>query len=153
MSYDITWHRRKETIYDYKTDSIEESVYFDEDNPRIAEMQNLHSGLCGWIDFTQKPFEIERTGLNITSNLYKMFSWAVNGDENKDWKDTLHMKRGGEIENILRIAVTRMEENPEKAEMFNSPNGWGTYPNALRFLRDLLAESMLYENYYLSINY
>lgn len=152
MSYDISWHRRKETVCDLNTGDVEESTYYDDNDPRVKEARELHSHFCGYIDFDRKPFEIEHTGLNITFNLYEMFSWAVNGDPTLDWKVPLHSKTGAEIEPILRKAVERMESNPKTAETFNSPNGWGTYPNALRFLRDLLAESIHYKDAYLSID-
>lgn len=153
MSYDISWHRRKETVYDLDTGDVEESLHYDDGDIRVLEARELHSKLCGYLDFDLKPFEVEHTGLNITSNLYEMFSWAVNGDPESDWKIPLHKKTGSEIEPILRKAVERMENEPKKAKTFNSPNGWGTYPHALRFLKDLLAEAIHYTDAYLSINY
>ena len=153
MSYDISWHRRKETIYNYKNGHIEESVYYDDNDERVEEIKQLHSSFCGRLDFTKKPFEEESTGLNITSNLYKMLSWAVNGDPTLDWKESLHCKTGAEAEPILRAAIKRMEENRTIAKQYNAPNGWGTYPNALRFLKDLLAESIYFREAYMSINY
>ena len=151
MSYDIYWHRRKETVYDLETGKCDESAYFSDDE--LKNIADLHSGICGNLETFRKPFEVESTGLNITSNLYRMFSWAVNGDSTIDWKKTLHSIKGEKAEPILRNAIKRMEEEKDEAIKYNSPNGWGTYPNAIAFLKDLLAESVVYSDYYLSINY
>ena len=100
----------------------------------------------------KKPFSYESTGLNITSNLYDMFSWAINDTPELDWKETIHGKKGEEVEPVLRKALQKMKENETEARKYDSPNGWGTYPNAVRFLTDLLAESLVYSDFYLSIN-
>lgn len=152
MSYDISWHRRKETIYNPDINDYEVSPYYD-DNYNIEEAKELHSGICGYLETYRKPFEVESTGLNITSNLYKMFSWAINGSPELDWKKTIHSTKGSNVESYLRKAVKKMEENEKEARKYDSPNGWGTYPHALRFLKDLLAESIVYKDFYLSINY
>ena len=153
MSYDISWHSNRETVPNLETGECLSSYYFDNNDDKINEAKELHSGLCGILNCDKKPFAYESTGLNITSNLYDMFSWAVNGDSSIDWKTTLHGTIGKEVEPILRKAIQRMENNKDEAVKYNSPNGWGTYPNALRLLKDLLAESLVYKNAYLSINY
>jgi hypothetical protein len=153
MSYDISWHSNKETVPNLETGKCLESYYYTNNNEKAIEAKELHSGLCGELECYKKPFSHESTGLNITSNLYNMFSWVINNDSSIDWKKSIHGKTGREIEPILRKAVKKMEDESNEAMKYNSPNGWGTYPDALRFLKDLLAESLVYQDAFLSINY
>ena len=140
MSYDIYWTR----IPRQEMKTVE---YTEEE----IEIMRHHSGLCGelnWSD-TQEPLVWGDTGLNITSNLYEMFSWAFGV---KDWK-FIDGKKGSEIFPLLKTAIKKMEFLPNEAKKYDSPNGWGTYPNALTFLKDLLAECVYYKNCYLYISY
>lgn len=150
MSYSIKWHLKQETVYDYKTGKREKEYYLKCTKKRL-EAKKLHSGECGSLDFFTEPFSVESTGLNVTSNLYEMFSWAINEDYTQDWKETIHGKQGKVIEPILRKAIDRMENNRIEAETYIMPEGWGTYSTALTFLKDLLAESIIYQDAYLEI--
>ena len=111
MSYDISWHRTSKTVHKLKTWECEEEVYFDDDDEKIKEAKELHSGVCGYFETCKKPFSYESTGLNITSNLYDMFSWAINDNPELDWKETIHGKKGEEVEPVLRKALQKMKEN------------------------------------------
>lgn len=72
--------------------------------------------------------------LNITHNIANM--WREAG-----CYDALYNsegKKASEIVETLRKAVVDMQVFPEKYKNLNSPNGWGTYENALPFLRKIL---------------
>lgn len=122
MSYDICWHYRKETVDDSRK-------CYDENGNTIAGTY-------------------ENSDLNITFNLVRMFSWAFGV---KYWVDEVHGKKGSEIIKPLANAITKMLLHRKEAEQYNSPNGWGTYPHALKFLEDLLFECQEHPNMYLEI--
>jgi hypothetical protein len=152
MGYDIYWHRKKETIPDLDTGKSKVEPYYKWDDKIIIEARNLHSN-NGYLEIYKKPFTYEKTGLNITSNLSSMFSWAINDNIKQSWKYSIHGLKGHKVVPILKKAIKKMEKYPDIAKQYNSENGWGVYEDALQFLKDLLAESMIYKNAYLCISY
>lgn len=136
MSYDIYWHRRKNTICP-------------DDNPKLKKIYNYKYISPYDKEGNKKPFTYESTNINITSNLSNMFSWAFNSSY---WVDGLNCRKGKEIIPLITEAINKMKNNKEEAETYNAPNGWGTYPYALQFLIDLLNSAIYYKNYYLEIN-
>ena len=72
---------------------------------------------------------------NITHNLKDMFREA--GIHDLLWRGD--GKIAGEIIGELCAGLALMEADPERFRKHNDPGGWGTYPNALRFLRSVIA--------------
>ena len=71
---------------------------------------------------------------NVTYNLGAM--WAEAGV-----KDALYEAEGHTAEELLpafRDALELMESDPPRFEKHDSPNGWGNYVGAVRFLRELV---------------
>jgi hypothetical protein len=95
--------------------------------------KNVESIKTGFEDY-EKAEELGlfiNSDLNITFNLNKMFSWALDCEY---WIDEVEGFKGSEVAPKLAKAISKMLLNKSEAEKYNSPNGWGTYPNALRFL-------------------
>ena len=86
---------------------------------------------------------------NITSNLYDMFSWAMDID---DWKKAVHNKKGSTALKVFEKAIKKMIEHKEEALTYNSPNLWGTYPNAFRFLCTCAIACSEYPDWYFYID-
>lgn len=123
MSYAINWH--------YKEDTVEDEKKCIDSDGRVI------------------PGVYESSGLNITFNLVRMFSWAFGVEY---WCDVVNGKKGSELINPLAEAIMKMMINREEAITFNSPNGWGTYPHALKFLENLLSECQEHLDMYCEIN-
>ena len=45
---------------------------------------------------------------------------------------------------MLREGLAQMHNRPLYFKQFNSPNGWGTYDNAVKWLSDLVVEFQKY---------
>lgn len=70
---------------------------------------------------------------NITGNLCDM--WQEAGI-----LDTLYDSGGKKAEEMLPSLVsgiTKMRKDPKHYKQFDSPNGWGTYEDGLKFVRSL----------------
>lgn len=73
-------------------------------------------------------------GMNITHNLTPM------------WKEAgvyvaLYNSEGMEANEVISVLVDGlidMTKHPDKYKKLNSPNGWGTYDNAVRWLAELI---------------
>jgi hypothetical protein len=87
---------------------------------------------------------------NITSNLYDMFSWSMDID---DWKKAVHNKKGSVALKIFEKAIKKMIEHRVEALKYNSPNLWGTYPNAFRFLCTCAIACAEYPDYYFYVSF
>ena len=73
---------------------------------------------------------------NITHNLTKMWHeagvyYALYEMEGLKAKDVLP---------ILKAGLSKMKADPAKYKKFDSPNGWGTYKNAVPWLENLIEE-------------
>jgi hypothetical protein len=74
---------------------------------------------------------------NITHNLNKMAKEA--GIYKALWHpEEVGVWRAEDLIPILTPAIADMKNRPEYYKQFNSPNGWGTYDNFIRFLDELL---------------
>ena len=49
-----------------------------------------------------------------------------------------HGLRAKKIIKPLERALEQMTREPEKFQALNSPNGWGVYPHALKFLEQVI---------------
>lgn len=75
---------------------------------------------------------------SITHNLNRMAEEA--GVYKHLWRpEELGLTHAKELIDPLRQAIAKMEKNPDQFRKFDAPNGWGTYPDLLRFLRNYLA--------------
>lgn len=103
-------------------------------------------------NYTSKPYqegdEYESNDLNMTYNLGRMMDWAF---ESPDWDKDIKGKTGKEILPMAVNAFHKMALNREEAEQYDSPNGWGTYTDALKFLYELIMECQKYENLYCDV--
>ena len=72
---------------------------------------------------------------NITHNLSEM--WRRAGVHHALYDSQGLLAR--DILPDLRRGLHRMEDNPEVYRVFDSPNGWGVYENALPWLREVVA--------------
>jgi hypothetical protein len=77
---------------------------------------------------------------NITHNLVPMWQKAGVYDAlyNSDGK------RAREISNALIYGHAEMITSRKEFEKLNSPNGWGKYENAIRFLHDAMEACLKY---------
>ena len=74
---------------------------------------------------------------NITHNLSAMAAEA--GIYEACWRpEEIGVTRAKDIIESLSLAIDLMEKDPERFKRFNSPNGWGTYDNFLRWVKDYL---------------
>ena len=74
---------------------------------------------------------------NITHNLNKMAEAA--GIYQAIWRPEeifLDQPRAKDIEPYLYLGIKELASNPEKYKQFDAPNGWGTYEDLLRFLKE-----------------
>lgn len=72
---------------------------------------------------------------NITHNLYRM--WQEAGVHNVLYES--HGKRAAEIRETIAEGVAAMACEPERFRTFDASNRWGTYENALPWLRSVLS--------------
>ena len=80
--------------------------------------------------------EVDIASLNITGNLCPM--WEKAGIYDALYESDGH--KAGTILGVLRVGFDKMMENPDEFKKLNAPNGWGTYPQALAFLKTLIDE-------------
>jgi len=79
---------------------------------------------------------------NITHNLTGM--WNKAGIYDSLYNS--HRMRPKEIIGLLRSGLAHMEDNPAEYRLLEPENGWGSYENALEFLRDVIAICSRYPN-------
>ena len=79
---------------------------------------------------------------NITHNLNKMWREAKIYDALYNFQD-MEVK---EILPILEKGYEELVKYPDKYKKFNSPNGWGTYNQAILWLEELIEEMRKYPN-------
>ena len=84
--------------------------------------------------------ETEDVKKNITHNLKAM--WIEAGVYEALYKS--EGKRAKEVLPMLREGLAQMHNRPLYFKQFNSPNGWGTYDNAVKWLSDLVVEFQKY---------
>lgn len=128
MSYDVEWWKSKGDI---------------------GEACNGEYHDMKWWERLEDEGRYIDSDLNITSNLRDMFSWAL---EVEYWVDAVEGNTGAEVAHVLLPGINKMILYPEEAKKYNSPNGWGTYDNALKFLIDLAIEAVNYKDFYLRID-
>lgn len=90
MSYDIYWHKSKQTI--------------EHPNKLYDSNNNLNEDIF-----------IDRN-LSITFNVCKTLNWAFSVDY---WVDEVHSKKGKDISDKIYKAVDKMYTYPDIAESFN----------------------------------
>lgn len=72
---------------------------------------------------------------NITHNLGKMAGAC--GVYYACWRpEEIHCKKAKHILPMLEEGVKLLESYPDFYKTFDSPNGWGTYPNFLQWLTE-----------------
>ena len=80
------------------------------------------------------PHTVELFETNITHNLWSM--WLKAGVY-----DALYMSEGmkaSEVLPVLQAGYDRMLADPPTYEALNAPNGWGTYEQAMPWLKRLI---------------
>lgn len=80
------------------------------------------------------PQRVSFESFNATHNLVLMWDYV-------GAYDALYNSDGRTAESTipaLEAALAKMEADPDGCRAFDSPNGWGTYDSALRFLRNWL---------------
>lgn len=83
-----------------------------------------------------KPTEV--FSANITHNLGNMAEAA--GIYMALWRpEEIGITKANELIPILRKGLAFLEDNPGKMRQYDAKNGWGTYPDFLRFVREVLA--------------
>lgn len=90
------------------------------------------------LDFTLKRVQpVEVFSSNITHNLGLMAEAA--GIYQCLWRpEELGIKQAGELVGPLGIGLGKLVANPDHFRKFDSPNGWGTYDNFVRFVTQVL---------------
>lgn len=87
------------------------------------------------LDFTLTEVkETEVFSTNVTHNLARMFDEA-------GVYDALYMSEGkcaGDIISVIEEGIAKMEAEPERFKPFSAKNGWGTYEQAIPWLKDLV---------------
>ena len=74
---------------------------------------------------------------NITHNLGQMAKAA--GIYHVLWRpEEIGITTAGQLIELLREGLTKLEADPEKYEKFNASNGWGLYENFVPFVRKYL---------------
>ena len=74
-------------------------------------------------------------GANITHNLVGMAQEA--GVYEVLWRsDGI---KASAVASALHVGIAKMERAPKRFKKFDSPNGWGTYENFLKFCKEVLA--------------
>lgn len=71
---------------------------------------------------------------NITHNISGM--WTEAGIKHVLYGYEPHTV--GEVIDDLKAGLALMESDPERFKKFDAPNGWGTYPDAVDFLREVI---------------
>ena len=84
--------------------------------------------------------ETEVAEKNITHNLSAM--WLEAGIYKELYES--EGKKAEEILPLLESGLALMLEEPERFKKFDSPNGWGTYKNAVPWLSELIVEFKKY---------
>jgi len=82
---------------------------------------------------------------NITHDLNTMADKA--GIYDPLWnghKDGIGIDTAGELGEILTLAITHMDMNPDLYRQFNATNGWGTYEQFVPWLEGLRDRCMEY---------
>jgi len=75
---------------------------------------------------------------NITHNLNKMAEAA--GIYKACWRpEEIGITKAAQLIPILREGLAKMRDDPERFRAHNSPNGWGTYDNFVRWIGRYLA--------------
>jgi len=83
-----------------------------------------------------KIMQVDVVSENITHNLTGMWK-AV------DIYDALYMSEGKTASDVLPVLIKGYRElasNPNKYRQYNHPSGWGTYENAVTWLKNLIEE-------------
>lgn len=82
---------------------------------------------------------------NITHNLNKMANAA--GIYRAMWRPEELFDgeiKAEQIIEILKNGLTWLKDNKVEAEKYNSPNGWGTYSNFVKFVKNYLSACKKY---------
>ena len=93
--------------------------------------------------------DYESDDLRLTYNLHRMMNWAF---DSVQWTQELEGKSGKELQPVVENALHRMLSGKEEAEQYNSPNGFGNYDDAVKFLKELVAECKRYPDLYCEIS-
>jgi len=79
----------------------------------------------------------EVCNLNVTHNLTPMARAA--GIYEVCWRpEELGLEKASELIELLEGGLAWLGANREAASAFDSPNGWGTYDNFVRFVKEYL---------------
>lgn len=82
-----------------------------------------------------KPCQVYRR--NITHNLAGMASEA--GVYLPLWHpEDIHYTKAKQLIPDLQKGLQMLVSDPDRFKKFESPNGWGTYPNFVKFVEDVL---------------
>jgi len=84
---------------------------------------------------------------SITYNISPMYCKAFNGN----WKDIVNYKLCKDAQPLINKAIDNMEANPEDYKKLEPENKWGTYEQALSFLKELEDECKDYPNMRINI--
>lgn len=103
----------------------------------LSNGRGINVSLDIWLTAT---VETEVVSRNITHNLNKM--WIEAGVYKALYES--EGKKAEEVLPILSEGLIKMINRPEHFKQFNSPNGWGTYDNAVKWLSDLVVEFQKY---------
>jgi hypothetical protein len=98
-----------------------------------------------WLTAT---IETDVVNKNITNNLIRMW-------EEAGVYDALYNSEGKTAKEVLPIleqGLQLMLDEPKKFTKLNSPNGWGTYKNAVPWLAELIAEFKEYPDGVISVS-
>ena len=80
-----------------------------------------------------RPVEVWES--SITHNLAKMAAAA--GLYEALWRSEDRL--AADLIPVLKSGLRRLRRNPAKYRKYDSPNGWGTYDDFVRFVTDVLA--------------
>lgn len=94
-----------------------------------------------WVSYDElKSHKLEHEEVywaNITHNLSGMAKNA--GIYQALWRpEEIGAEKAGDIIEILEKGLNDLVSKPEHFKQFNSPNGWGTYDNFVRFVENYL---------------
>lgn len=88
------------------------------------------------IGFTQVQ-EVEVASHNITHNLIQMAEAC--GLYMCLWRpEEMNLTKASELIPLVEEGLARLKAEPERFKKLDSPNGWGTYENFVRFVEDVL---------------
>ena len=106
------------------------------------------------VHITKEPYDNEDWGqeylytANITHNLGEMATAA--GIYKALWRpDEIGAERAKDIIDLLEEGLRDLIDRPTYFEVYNSPNGWGTYKNFLPFVVKYLEALKAYPDGYL----